>query len=146
MQYVDEEGIRERHRGSLHRRVYCVPRPNWLWHIDTNRKFIRCNFIVAAGIDGFSQVVTYLNCLSNNKAETILICFEGAIRKYGLPHKVRSDKGMENSKVAEYLLLAHGVDSGSMITGKSIHNQRVERLWRDVYEGVLSFYYDLFYF
>lgn len=44
------------------------------------------------------------------------------------------------------MLNAHGVESGSMLTGKSTHNQRVERLWRDVYEGVLSFYYDLFYY
>lgn len=33
-----------------------------------------------------------------------------------------------------------------MITGKSTHNQRIERLWRDVYDGVLAFYYSLFYF
>ena len=33
-----------------------------------------------------------------------------------------------------------------MITGRSTHSQRIERLWRDVFEGVLSLYYQLFYF
>lgn len=33
-----------------------------------------------------------------------------------------------------------------MITGKSVHNQRIERLGRDVYAEVLSYYYDLFYY
>lgn len=35
-----------------------------------------------------------------------------------------------------------------MITGKSTHNQRIERLWWDVYEGVLGLCYQqlLFYF
>ena len=31
-----------------------------------------------------------------------------------------------------------------MLVGKSVHNQRIEWLWRDVYVGVIKFYHDLF--
>ena len=56
----------------------------------------------------------------------------------------RSDKGMENVGITDYMISKRGVGRGSMMTGKSAHNQRVEGLWRDVYTGVLSFYYTLF--
>ena len=46
------------------------------------------------------------------------------------------------------LLLTHQLrcpGRGTVIVGKSIHNQRIERMWRDVYQGVLDIYYRLFY-
>eukprot|EP00794_Sanderia_malayensis_P013224 gene13224-14575_t len=82
----------------------------------------------------------------NNKAETVLNCFLKGVEDYGLPSQVGSDKGMENVLVADYMIEKPGIDRGSMITGKSIHNQRIERLWRDVFVGVLSYFYDLSHF
>lgn len=38
-----------------------------------------------------------------------------------------------------------GPGSGSMIAGRSVHNQHIECLWRDVFDGVLYIYYHLFY-
>ena len=59
---------------------------------------------------------------------------------------MRSDQGGENYAVAVHMLRHRGVDRNSMITGASIHNQRIERLWRDVHQSVTILYYRLFYF
>lgn len=43
-------------------------------------------------------------------------------------------------------MLLHGQCSNPVLTGSSVHNQRVERLWRDTYRCVLSVYYQVFYY
>ncbi|CAH3188341.1 unnamed protein product, partial [Porites evermanni] len=130
--------------GRLQRRVYNVK----LWHVDTNHKLIRWNFVIVGGIDGFSRLPVMLECTDNNSTATILRCFFNliAVHEFGIPSRVRSDKGLENVCIADFMIENRGGNRGSMITGKSAHNQRIERLWRDVYEAVLGFYYDLFYF
>jgi len=143
---VDRRGVQSRKKGRLHRRVYNVRAPNCLWHVDTNHKLIRWNIIIIGGIDGFSRLPIMLKCTNNNKSETLLACFQDAVHEYGIPSRVRTDMGQENVGIADFMIEKRGPNRGSIITGKSTHNQRIERLWRDLYQGVLHFYYKLFFF
>ena len=98
-------------------------------------------FITHGCIDRFSRLIVFLHCSTNNKSTTVLNYFLSAVRNYGLPCKIRMDKGGRSC-----LLQRQGINSGSVITGSSVHNQRIERLWVDVYSAVLQLFYRLFYF
>ena len=51
----------------------------------------------------------------------------------------------ENVLVCDEMVLRRGDGRGSFIAGPSTRNQRIERLWRDVYRCVCHFFYYLFY-
>ena len=50
----------------------------------------------------------------------------------------------ENIQVAKWMVNYRGMNRESYIFGNSVHNQRIERLWRDVYHLTLRLYYDIF--
>jgi len=77
-------------------------------------------------------MITFLSCATNNYKETVLALFETAIEQYGIPSRVRTDKGGENVLVWERMTMLRGPERGSYLTGPSVRNQRIERLWRDV--------------
>ena len=147
IQRVDPTGIEGRVRRALHRRVYSVASPNALWHLDGYHKLIRWRIVVHGGIDGYSRLVTYLKASNNNCASTAFAAFQRGISEYGLPSRIRTDRGGENVEIARYMLQhpARGPGRGSVITGRSVHNQRIERLWRDLFCGCIEFFYRLFY-
>ena len=93
LQRVDPESSQGRLARALHRRVYKVPSPNALWHVDSNHKLVRWRFVIHGLIDGFSRMVVHLHVAGNNKAETVLNYFEKSVERYGLPCKVRSEWG-----------------------------------------------------
>ena len=141
---VCPSAVKERFRRAIHRREYHVPYPNSLWHIDGYHKLIRWRIVIHGGLDGYSRIPVYLVASDNNRAATVLDAFERAVRKYGLPSRVRSDRGGENILVATLMLNRRGPGRGSIITGRSIHNQRIERFWRDLFTGCVFYFYTLF--
>ena len=105
----------------------------------------RWKIVIHGCIDGHSRFIVFLEASLNNLSKTVLDLFVEAGQKYTLPSRIRCDRGVENVKVAQYMLEQRGTHRGSVITGSSVRNQRIERLWREVGENVTYSYYRKFY-
>ena len=106
--------------------------------------FFRWGIVIHGCIDGFSRMITFLKASNNNKSITVFDNFIDATKEFGLPSRIRCDHGVENFDVCTYMEGVRGANRGSAIKGKSCHNQRIERLWVDVWENVTNEFYDLF--
>ncbi|RMX55916.1 hypothetical protein pdam_00006243, partial [Pocillopora damicornis] len=65
----------------------------------------------------------------------------GATTEFCWPSRVRTDKGGENAEVARLMVEKRGEGRGSILQGSSVHNQRIERLWRDMRKMVTELYF-----
>ena len=55
--------------------------------VDGHHKLKKWGFVVHAGIDdGYSQIITYMCCATDNRANTVYRLFVTAVKQYGLPH------------------------------------------------------------
>lgn len=100
--------------------------------------------MIHGGIDVFSRLVVYLHASTDNRASTVLALFREAISYYKVPSRVRSDRGLENVEVGRFMIQTRGMNRGSIITGNSVCNQRIERLWREVNRVVVSRFLNVF--
>lgn len=133
---------------TVNRRHYFVPGPLALWHLDGNHKLIRWSFVIHGCVDGYSRRIMFLKCNNNNKACTVVALFLKAVVDFGLPSRVRGDHGTENVDVAWHMFShpQRGPGRASFIAGKSCHNQRIERFWRDLFHGCTYLFYLLFWY
>ena len=116
-------------------------------HIDGDHKVVQpFRFVIHGGIDGYSRLLVYIGVANNNRAATVLNLFREATRQYNWPSRVHSDKGLENIDVARAMLQVQGLNRGSIITGNSVHNQRIERPCREVNRLVVSRFRNIFLF
>ena len=100
--------------------------------------------IVFGQIDGYSRLISQLHLSTDNKASSALLTFIKSVKEYGIPSRIRLDHGSEFNHVEVFMNMLNGDDRGSVIRGRSVHNQRIERLWRDVLWKVLDKYYKMF--
>ena len=114
--------------------------------MDGNHKLIRWRFVVHGAIDGFSRTIIYLSCSTDNKSQTVFQLFLGSLPNFKCPRRIRSDHGTENIDVARWMLNHFGPSAKPFLTGLSVHNQRIERLWKDVNLYVTSYFSNLFYY
>ncbi|KAJ8669242.1 hypothetical protein QAD02_001831 [Eretmocerus hayati] len=152
MRIIDPEGIEERSRYKLKRRIYWVPGPNFLWHIDGFDKLKYFGFAITGCVDGFSRKVIWVAVgTTNNKPEVIAWHYLNAVKEEGcVPCMVRCDDGTENVKI-ELLQIAlrsehddENANTRSFIRGPSTANERIEKYWRQLINHTAGFYITLF--
>ena len=118
--------------------------PKSFWHLDGHHSLVSWGFVIHGAIDGYSCLITYLQCSTNNRRETVKELFLDAIQSFGLPTRVQTDQDGENVGVWQEMEQRRGPNRGSYLAGTSTHNQRIKRLWRDVFRCVAHIFYYTF--
>ena len=129
---------------AIRRRQYHTRTSNTMWHLDSTHKLIHWRFITSGCVDGKSRKVIWLKCADNNRADTTYNYFLNAIQEHQCPFQVRGDKGVENKKIAKHMIAIRGDNIRGFIGGKSSHNTRIERFWKEYNTNVMKTFFDEF--
>jgi len=149
---IDPEGVERRKKRRLRRRVYTVPGPDHLWHLDGYDKLKPFGFSIHGCIDGFSRRIMWLEVgPTNKKPEVIANYFLGTVKQLkGVPTRIRSDDGTENSIVEAIQIALRSAHTdeysglGSYLIGTSTSNQKIESLWSQFRNDRILWWRDFF--
>ena len=134
---LDPDGVEKRKKKRLKRRIYSVPGPDAMWHIDGYDKLKPFGFSIHGCVDGYSRRIMWLEVGTTNKCpEVIAYNFIQTVKQInGLPTRIRSDDGTENSMIEamQICLRSDHHDEfkgcGSFCIGTSPANQKIECFW-----------------
>lgn len=144
MREIDLAGITRRRMLPIQRIHYDGHCPGHVTHLDTHHKLSRYGFITFGAIDGYSREIITLKCLTNNRAYTLVKTYTEStnFRQRGIPMRIRGDYGKENLGLMNFINIFRN-GNHHYIAGRSVNNQRIERLWRDVHRTVTKKYQTL---
>lgn len=134
---IDPDGVANRSRRRLRRRLYFNRGPNFLIHVDGYDKLKPYGIAIHGAIDGYSRKMLWSTASrSNNNPRFIAYWFLSWIRKIKrIPRAIRSDAGTENVLMRDLQrALRHDHNDNmsgrnSFLIGRSVANQRIERFW-----------------
>ena len=134
---LDPQGVEERSRKRLHRRVYISKEPNYQWYIDGYDILAPFGFYVHGCIDGYSRRILWLEVEdSNHDPKLIGNYFIKTVTDVGkIPGGIRADRGTENVFVASIQRWLHWCVIGNEESHncfkyvRSTSNQRIESWW-----------------
>lgn len=130
LRILDPEGVQERSRNVIKRRIYQTLGPNDICHIDGNDKLKKWGFCIHGAIDGFSRKLLWLKVSTTNNDPLVIANFylEFVTKHKIVPNVVRMDRGTENIYV-EDLQVFFTNDRNSFLYATSTRNQRIESFW-----------------
>lgn len=140
---LDPEGLEQRKRKQLKRRVYHSKGPNFTWHLDGYDKLTPYGFCINGCVDGYSRKIIWLKVSSTNSDPRVISHYYiDAVREAGgCPKFVRGDYGTENAHVAA---MQNFFITESFKYGKSTTNTRIERLWGTLRKECTQFWIENF--
>lgn len=65
--------------------------------------FFRWRIVIHGAFDGFSGQVTFLEASDNNRSNTVMGTIVRAVDQYGVPSRIRCDRGGENNAVCLFM-------------------------------------------
>ena len=138
---LDPEGVAERGRTVIKRRIYETKGPHEVYHIDGNDKLKMWGFYIHGAVDGFSRKILWLKIATTNKDPLVIANFYlNCVKSYMIaPRLLRMDKGTENIYLEDLqVLFTDNVESFRY--GASVRNQRIEAFWARLKKFCLSWW------